>query len=200
MVRQRPHDTPAVPAIDSIPGDRPEPQVQVHLAGQPRSCLGGQLSVGVAQCAHHAQHVGDQRLGQAPALVLPPNRHPVQPAAAGLVLSGGIDIGRSRSNLLPGGILYKDHPAAQAGLIGGVIHFPSCQPLLPGRKFLGGFFNINPDVPVPRAIECKAVPIRQGKHGKRIQIPLQKELIMPDAGVVIVKLHRNSRITWSSPK
>ena len=200
MVRQRPDNPPAIPAVDGVLGNRTEAQVQIHLAGQPRGGLRGQLSVGVAQCAHHAQHVGDQRLGQAPALVFPPDGHPVQPAAAGLVPSGNVLIRGGRGHLLPGGILHKDHPAAQAGLVGGVIRLPGRQPLLPGGEFLGGFLNVDPAVPVPGAVEYKAVPLRQRDRGKRIQVPLQKELVIADAGVVIVKLHRSGRITWSNPE
>ena len=74
--------------------------------------------MGIPQTPHNVQHVGNQRLGQPPALEVPADRHPVQPAAAGLVPSRDINVGGGGGNLFPGGIFHENHPLGEEVLAG----------------------------------------------------------------------------------
>lgn len=143
----------------------------------------------MAQGAHHPQNIGDQRLGQPPPLVLPADGHPVQPAAAGAVPPGDVLVGGGGCHLLPGGVLHKDHPAAQGVLPAAVVPLPDLRPLGIAGQFPGGALDADPGVPVPGAEKDEPEALGEGIPGNTVQIALQKKLVIPDTGVVIVKTH-----------
>ena len=140
-----------------------------------------------AQALHQLDHVGDHGLGQALSLVLPLDRHPMEPGVAALVDAPDIVKRRGCTHFfsLVGG--KEHHALGHFRFVAAVILRPDPDALFLGIQLPGAFFYFDPGVPVAGAIHFVMIARGKGHFPDPGKLPFQHQFIIPDPGIVIVQ-------------